>query len=384
MRILIDTARVDSGGALQNCLAILDNAARESRHEWHAVLSPAVAREFPAARDAELASVARIEDRGSLLARLGRARSFLPAIEARLRPDVVYTAFNPALWKARSSPHLLGFAWAHLLYPESPFVRRAKHPAQGRLALRTLAKQWSQLRELRSFDFVVVETETVRRRLREVRGITEAEIFVVRNSCSPSFAALARANEDAPPQDRRSVLVPSDYRPNKNLEIVPAVAEALARRLDAPFEFVLTVPDAAPWRAIAADADRRGVGDRLRNLGPVPHADFAAAYARAHVVYLPTLLECSTAVFPESFMSRRPLVTSDLDFARELCEDAALYCDPYSAEEAAERIARVLLDEELGDRMTERGQEVLARNYPTPEAKWEKLVDCLIRVAGGR
>lgn len=383
MRVLIDTARVDSGGALQNCLAILGNAAGDSRHEWHAVLSPAVAREFPSEGEHALASVVRLEGRGSLLDRLGRARSFLPAIEAEVEPDVVYTAFNPALWKARRSPHLLGFAWAHLLYPESPFVRRAKHPLEGRLALRTLAKQWSQLRELRSFDYVVVETETVRRRLREVRGITRPEIFVVRNSCSPAFAALARASEARPPDDCFRILVPSDYRPNKNLEIVPAVAEALAERIDAAFELVLTVPDAAPWRAIARDAERRGVAGHVRNLGPVPHAHFADAYLGAHVVYLPTLLECSTAVYPEAFMSERPLVTSDLDFARELCEDAALYCDPYSASEAAERIVRLLEDPGLGARLSARGREVLAHNYPTPQAKWDSLVECLEHVAGG-
>jgi len=382
VRILIDTSRVDSGGALQNCLAILDNAARDERHEWHVVLSPSVAREFPGERDGELAGVERLSGGGGLLDRLGRARSFLPAIEARVAPDVVYTAFNPALWKARRSPHLLGFAWAHLLYPESPFVRRAKHPRQGRLALRTLAKQWSQLRELRSFDHVVVETETVRRRLREVRGITRAEIHVVRNSYSPAFAALARSSSVRPPEDRRVILVPSDYRPNKNLEVVPAVAEALARRLDEPFELVLTVPDEAPWRAIEADARRRGVADRVRSIGRVPHARFADAYAGAHAVFLPTLLECSTAVYPEAFMSGRPLVTSDLDFARELCGEAALYCDPYSAEEAAERLARLLADAELAGSLCERGRDVLARRYPTPEAKWESLVACLEHVAG--
>ena len=345
------------------------------------VVAPTVAEEFSPDRDASLLRVERLGEAGHL-SRTSIARELLPRVEAETRPDAVYTVFSLALWHARTCPHLLGFAWPHLLYPESPFVRSVRSLRRGMVGLRIRGKELLEVRELRQFRHIVVETQTVARRLREVCGVTHAEMHVVRNSYSPAFKARVAAAGARPPEDRKVILVPSDYRPHKNQEIVPAVAQALAKRSDVPFEMVLTIPFGKEWEGIEADARKRGVAERVRNLGSVPHARFAEAYLGAHMVYLPTLLECSTAVYPEAFMAGRPVVTSDLDFSRELCEEAALYCDPYSAEEAAERIARVIEDDSLAARMVQSGEQVLARNYPTPEEKWASLVEVLETVAG--
>ncbi len=383
MRILLDMARMGSGGALQTSLTVLEHATRTPEHEWHAVLSPIVAQEFAEERDTALASVVRLGGGGSALSRMAGVRSAMPAIESRVRPDVVYTVFAPAFWMA-SAPHLLGFAWPHLLYPESPFVRSLTEWRSGLVGLRFRAKRMRQAQEVRRFEFLVVETKTVRRRLREVCGAMDKSIFVVRNSYTPLFESALRRRGSSPQGDRKIVLLPSDYRPHKNLESAPAVAEILVRRLGSEVELRLTCANQRIWRKIAADAERRGVADQVKNLGSVLHAEFAGAYAAADVVYLPTLLECSTAVYPESFIAGLPLVTSDLDFARELCGDAALYCDPYSADEAADRIERILGDPELANDLTAKGRVVLAREYPTPEEKWRSLLACLEEVAGSR
>src|SRR5262249_750951 len=110
--------------------------------------------------------------------------------------------------------------------------------------------------------------------------------------------------------------------------------------------------------------------------GMVPHAEFARVYQEADAVFLPTLLECSSAVYPESFVAERPLITSATDFARELCEDGAQYVDPHDPVAAAQVLAAVMEDEKLREQMVIRGHEVLERNYISPEEKWQCQLDC--------
>src|SRR5262249_21933237 len=131
------------------------------------------------------------------------------------------------------------------------------------------------------------------------------------------------------------ILVPAAYYLHKNLEIVPAVAAAL-KRMGRDAIFQLTLPEqSGEWAAIARQATELGVADRVVTLGSLPLAALAEAYRSTRAVYLPTLREVSTAVYPEAFHFRRPIVTSDLDFARELCGQAALFIPPLDPERTA-------------------------------------------------
>ena len=381
MRVLLDCSHLNTGGAIQVGLAILENAARTPAHRWHAVLSGRIAPQVPESLDRSLASVVRLPVRSNPWTRYAQISRHLPRIERAIVPDVVFTVFGPAKWRARA-PHLVGFAIPHVLYPETDVylwhrnLRRLVANATLFLQLR-----WVR-RALHNADYLVVETETVRKRTSELHGFPAERTFVVRNSYSPAFVdSLAQARTSS--ADRPfTVLVPSAYYLHKNLEIVPRVARELRTLTDAGFEFVITLPPDAPeWRAIHQDSIDLGVADRVRTVGAVPHRDLAQRYRASDAVFLPTLLECSTAVYPESFAAGVPLATSALDFARELCADAALYFDPLSPSDAARSLARLMADPELRRRLVENGRRVLRETYPSPEKKWEDQIACLVEGA---
>src|SRR5208337_3969492 len=105
------------------------------------------------------------------------------------------------------------------------------------------------------------------------------------------------------------------------------------------------------WQRIEDRARKLGLNDVVRTEGSVPHSTMGDLYRHAHAVFLPTLLECSTAVYPESFMAKVPLITSDRDFARELCRDAAAFVDPLSPDDSARALARVLTDDTYRNRL---------------------------------
>ena len=159
---------------------------------------------------------------------------------------------------------------------------------------------------------------------------------------------------------------------------------AVLRQLQPSFDFVFrfTLSEASrEWQAILADAARFGVGDRLVTLGVLRVSELAAAYRDACAVYLPTLREISSAVYPESFFFRRPLITTDMDFARELCGDAALLVEPRNPVAAASALLSLAPSPELAGGLVAAGEQRLLASYPTPGDKFEMQIDLLARAA---
>ena len=371
MKVLVDCAPLSMGGGVQVAIALLMNLQTRPDISWRAVLSEQMRR----AVGPELAADPRV----SFVWKRSWAdfillHSRLRAIERAFEPDVVFTVFGPAYFISKA-PHLMGFALPNLIYD-------ADCPQTARSRSERLADQMRAFLFRRS-SHLVVETETVRRRLASRAGIDARRISVIGNSVNPvllTFEVTA-----APIAGPFVILIPSAYYRHKNLQIVPRIAAELARinpGLDFVFRLTLS-PQKPQWLAIAAEAERLGAGGRVITLGPLPLADLAVAYGHASAVMLPTLREASTAVYPEAFYMQRPLVTSDIDFARELCGEAALFADPYDPAAYAVALDRVARDAALRERLVEAGKQQLSKGYPSSTDKFSMQMDLLAAVARG-
>lgn len=369
MKILFDVSQVRTGGGVQTALALLSNVIKHKPFQFKVVCSFELAREM---KDHDLYNpqfMTELPECIGSVNRLRQPRKFLPDLEKDYQPDLVYTLFGPAYWTAQAR-HVVGFAMAHYIYPEyrpahdKGFLKRFAagllYDFQGKIRVSGFKKA----------PYLVAETETVKKRLGDVLGFDPSRVFVIRNCYSPQFKDNLQDVEAPSDPDRvRRIFVPSSYYPHKNLEIIPAIAAWLKQRLSFSFQFVFTLDDAS-WTPLQERARAQGVTEAMTSVGKIPNRDIARMYQSSDMVFLPTLLECSTAVYPESFMSRRPVVTSSLDFARELCGEAALYCDPHSPEDCGDNIQRVLEDEGLRNRFVEAGDRQLQEAYPNPEEKW--------------
>lgn len=375
MKLLVDCVPLSTGGGVQVAVSFLTNLRRQTDVVWHAVLPETLAPQLPA----EIAADARLTflPKGRRLRRLSLVTKLRRAEEA-FGPDVVFTVFGPAYFRARA-PHVVGFALPNLIYERT----RPLPPA----TYSTRLLDWVRCILLRRADHIVVETEIVRQRLAPRLRIDAKRISVIGNSINPM---LERHGEDfndtgttAGLGSRFTVFTPSAYYPHKNLEIIPRVAAALHRQdpnLD--FEFRLTLAqDSAEWRRLTADAHSMGVGARIVTLGVLDAPGLACAYEAASAVFLPTLREASTAVYPESFFFRRPLVTSDLDFARELCGEAALFIPPLQPEQIASCLIELAQSADLRSKLVEAGKRQLTRGYPSAAEKFSMQLKMLSHVA---
>lgn len=383
MKVLIDASQVAGGGAVQVALAMMTQAAADRDHEWHVAVSGELSEQVDAHFDQALASLTRLPKRRNAFERLTFPRRFMPPLERRIAPDAVYTLFGPPYWRAKAV-HLVGFALGRMIYPELDQADSHQNTAWWRLQARALIDRFRR-RQFHRPDYLVVESATVRDRLSRFFHIDPARIFVVANSFSPVFATTLAGIDSAPPDDRYRIAVPCSFYPHKNLGLIPPTAALLAQTLDRPFEFCFTLPPTHPgYQALQSQGVALGVSEHLATRGTLKHGDIARLYRESHAVFLPTLVECSTAVYPESFCAGVPLVTSDLDFARELCGPAASYIDPRAPQAAADALATLLTDPTAAQAQVTRATAFLKDHYPSPDQKWRTQIDTIQRACHRR
>ena len=227
----------------------------------------------------------------------------------------------------------------------------------------------------------VVQTETARRGLAHRLRLPLDRVTVILNTCGERYLQNQGARPFPAPTAEQPlrILCFSAAHKHKNLEILPKLAKELSRRRpDLNFRIVLTLPP-THWLAkeVFGQAERLGVSHLLENRGWIPVAQGPDLYRSCDISFLPTLLETFSADYPEAMAMGLPIVTTDLGFAHDVCDDAALYYTPRNAQAAADCLLRLLDDRPLWERQIARGKEILTR-YPTPHQRYQQYIRLLL------
>jgi len=107
-------------------------------------------------------------------------------------------------------------------------------------------------------------------------------------------------------------------------------------------QFLLTLPfESKTWRRISKAAKGMGLENYIKNLGVLNVVNCKEVYLRSDLVFLPTLLEVSSATYLEAMVLGVPILTTDTDFSREACLDYAVYFRPHSHYDAAFEISNI-------------------------------------------
>ncbi|MDC5395440.1 glycosyltransferase [Acinetobacter baumannii] len=226
-----------------------------------------------------------------------------------------------------------------------------------------------------SQSYLLVETELVKAKLANYLGYSKEKIFVIGNSYSPNFKKNVLANEDRinKQKDIFQILVPGSYYPHKNLEriILSLIELRSSSHLKSKIKVLFTIPEkSSDWSNLLALAKKHNVDDLITTVGFVQNSQFAELYLQSNAIICASLVESSTAVFPEAFLANRPLLVSERPFAKELCEDAAIYFEPLDEKSIANAILELVNNEELQHLLVENGKKVLLKNYPSADQKW--------------
>ncbi|HXJ93639.1 MAG TPA: glycosyltransferase [Terriglobia bacterium] len=169
----------------------------------------------------------------------------------------------------------------------------------------------------------------------------------------------------------------AQYYPHKNLEVLVEAMKRLPSFTRRPVRCLLTIqPDQhrGARRLLRRIAHER-LDNVLVNIGPVTGARLGDVYRSADAFVLPTLLESFGRTYLEAMRFGLPIVTSDRDFARHLCGEAALYFDPLDAASVARNMARIAEDRELAARLIAEGRSIVQR-VPA----WEEIAAQFVAV----
>lgn len=367
MKLMIDASLQSVGGGVQVAVNLINNVLSTNfANECLVIVSPQVDKQIDIKYKKNENYIVFENTKGFLKFIQGRK---LAKLESKFNPDLVFIVFGPSYWKPKTKS-IQGFAIPHMVYPQISDLLYKRKPIKKILLNFLLKIKKNQI--LSNYEYMLVETETFKKLVSNKIGFDEKNIFVVENSFNNKFDK----NISGQPISKNNIInffVPSAYYPHKNLEILIDVAFILKNKYKMNFKFNFLIQEKSEdWSRLINLASLKNVQSCLNTYGPVNNKLMANLYRENDFVILPTLAEVSTAVYPESFVSRKLIFTSDLDFAKELCGEGAIYFDPLDSSDIALKIYQVINDTELQNKVIECGSLQLSKKYISPEEKWEK------------
>lgn len=371
-RIIINTTNLKMGGALQVAVSFIEEAAKYPGIDFYVILGAASAKvvlreDFKQYMHIHFEQV-NISPTRSVLSfvQFGQA---MKRLERRIKPDGVITVFGPCYWKPKA-PHIMGFANGYLVYKDTYFFKTWQGWKRPAYRLKNAIYRWLLKREA---AYYWTETESSKAGLLKITHVPFANIVVASNNCSHFFRADNYAAFNSLPLKKGlRLLYLSSYYRHKGFELTPAVLNKL-KVAGVNIELIVTIEEEEYKRIFEGF-------DNVINLGSVHPQYCPDIYRQCDIVFVPTLLETFTAIYPEAMYMQKPIVTTDLPFAHNICGDAALYFNPALAEDAAGKIQQVLNDTSLRKRLIANGLEQLEK-FDLPEERFKKILNMLLENA---
>lgn len=249
----------------------------------------------------------------------------IPALVREFKPDVLWGLGNFGLARPGCKQAFLNMK-PHFLYESKYHLDRTwRSRLTNHLALRRLK------RSLPATQLVFCQTQTAAERFRRFLGYS-GRIAIMPPAISRP-AAQGDARWPAALEGHRGKFVLfclTKYYAHKNLEML---VETFRRYRADLSDVVIVTTVSADQHSYAprflASLDDPAVRGHVVNIGPVAPSELKSYYTACQGMILPTLLESFSSTYIEAVSFQTPILTSDLDFARDACGPAAIYFDPF-------------------------------------------------------
>lgn len=369
MNILINASNLKVGGGVQVAYSIICELYKYTQHRFVVVYSDALENAANLVKDKDNISIVRYNISISLKNVLFLRDSFLDRLVDEENIDAVLSIFGPSRWKPKVK-HLCGFAIPHLVIPESPFFQQMffLQKLKFKIKLYFIKNNFKNC----SKNFWTENIEISNRLNKLIKG---SVVYTVTNYYNQVFDEPQRwTMKNLDSFDGCSLLTIAFPYPHKNLGITIEIAKILKDKYpDFKFRFIVTT-DKQSFYEIPEK-----LSDCFCLIGKVDITECPSLYQQSDIMFLPTLLECFSASYPEAMRMGVPIVTTDLGFARGLCGDAAMYYSALSADAAAEAIYKVYTDKEFKKQLVSNGEKQL-KQFDSYSERTNKLLSILERL----
>ena len=368
MNIAINTTTLNNGGGLQVAISVIKELNKfKVNHKFLILASPHV---FSQLNDVVLSKNFDIQLINTSPAKIFTRRKTVNSLNDLVNLydcHVVLTVFGPSYWNPKVS-HISGFADGWCLNPKTIALNELSLVDKIKRRLLTIYKLYYLKKNT---DIFYTETEESKEKLCKILNLNEDSAFVISNTFSDLFNNVPRGEKLIQKTRGLRFFVPAANYSSKNIKILNQVIPLLKNKIT-EFQFVLTVPHDELNSLILPENK-----SNIINLGFLSVSDFSKVYNEIDYVFLPTLLETFTAVYPESMKMNKPILTSDLSFAKDICREAALYFDPLNPVDIVKKILMIVQNPKLVKQLIEEGKNRL-NDFPTSKQRAEQLLSiCL-------
>jgi glycosyltransferase involved in cell wall biosynthesis len=365
MILLVNTSVIDQGGSIQVSLSFIKECKSFPENVYHILLSENISKQIDASDFPSNFYFYNIKHSPSTIIHSISTIRKLKKLENKISPDCVFTIFGPSYWTPKTN-HLIGYAIPHYVYPE--YLEKVKISQFERYIL-MLKKYLHVYFFKQNADYYFTETLDVSKRLSRLLNVNENKVYTIGNTFSDVFNYPVIAHNTLPLKGKNEfrLITISAFYPHKNLTVINDIIPYL-NDSGIDFKFVLTIPKDL------FNSFFKSYENKIINVGPVPLSHCPYLYKNSDALFLPTFLESFSASYPEAMKMRKPILTSDLTFAHDICGDAAEYFDPQNPEEIAAKIVCLAKNSERQMELIQKGERRL-HFFETPVGRARKLLD---------
>ena len=348
MKLMINAASIFKGGAEQVVNSFINECRSYTENEYHILLCDNIYKQLEINSFSSNFHFYKIKARpASGILHFIKTISYFKRLEKKIEPQCVISTGAHGYWRPESRL-VVGYNIPQYIYGDSPYF--------DSLPIKKKIYWWLRKRFdlyfYKKADAIIVQTDDVNNRLAKL--IHDKPIFTVSNTVNAHYLNYEQKKMLLPPKeaDELRLLTLSANYGHKNLTIIQKVIPELLKRSVKNVKFVLTLPP-----EVFETFKNKNIEPYLVNVGPVPIKDCPGLYQECDFMFLPTLLECFSASYVEAMVMNKPILTSNLPFAKTVCRDAAVYFDPQDSVNIAKTIIEVMNDEDLFEDLCEKGEQ---------------------------
>lgn len=351
MKILINASTLVVGGGVQVARNLIINTFDNQNHDFYYIVSKELYEQLGDGFMDKGFSVIKISPAKRIKGI--KSRKMIKSIEKTFLPDIVYSVGAPS-YVSFINPEVLrltnSWLFGNYKLPLSTYPGIKKY--------KTLFILFVQRLYIKKRHYIITQTNVAKEEISSSLKISKERIFVIPNVYSSIFDVNIKNTKETSNKVRIFCFA-APYN-HKNIDIIPELIHYLVKKGMTNFEFLVTIPsDFNPkWQEkFYQKCNNLNVGDFIKNLGKIDFKKAPEIYQQSDILFLPTLFETFSVTYLEAMASGVPIVTTDLPFAREVCDKAAIYFKPKDPKNAAERIFEIIMNKDLKESLFLSGKE---------------------------
>lgn len=317
------------------------------------------------------------KQRFSMAARWLYDKISIPRKIESFSPQIILCLGNIGV-KKQIAPQILLVQDSHLFYPSRHYSRES---LLRRIGYRIRRKHFAD--DLTRTSVLLCQTNTAATRISKLYNYI-GETQLLPNAISVDSLAGTLTKGFLLPKRRENVFnifYLTRYYPHKNIEIFIDLFIKYRSELKDVVLYLTIDKNQHPFaqKLLKSISDNR-LSENIVNIGPIQQKDIAGYFKSMHAMVMPTTLESYSGSYLEAMAFECPILTSDLDFAHEVCGDAALYFDPWSVDSLYTALRGIIEEPELAKILISRGANILKRNSRSWEQNSEELASAILKL----